>query len=236
MTYFIIFDNLDHKLRAYPDFPQTKTARLWQMLPPYSKQIAAIIYLLPFGDDVSEKEIAYAETLSVLTLSVFVHDDMSKGRAFDVKEAVLYGDYLFALAFSLLPDTVTKEDGKRVAERVCRYNEKWLTHHNATPENRDEILFAKEDYGALLKDIATEAMVKNEWKSPLKDQYEQCAETLGTLWGILCEKYPVNPDPLFQQAETEINGLPMVGELMKIWKELKEASLEYKLEPNTTEK
>ena len=46
--------------------------------------------------------------MTAMTLSVFVHDDMNKNRAFTTEEAVLNGDFLFAIAFSLFPAKTEK--------------------------------------------------------------------------------------------------------------------------------
>lgn len=239
MDYSNIFNESTNKIRSFPDFPKEQTEALWRSLPKCSPYIAALIYLLPYGDRYQEEQITFAETLTILTLSAFVHDDVTKNRGFNRKEAVLYGDYLFALAFTLLPDTLSVEDGQRVAERAGRYNEQRLRHQTAddvSPETR--LAFAKEDYGALLKDIAEEAMAKNDFNDGIKEQYGQCAETLGTLWGLRCEKDTVNGDALLKQAKTEMDGLPkeIAVELAQLWKELKGASLGNEPQHTATEK
>ena len=237
MDYSAIFERSHNKIASLPDFPKGQTEKLWNALPRCSRRIAALFYLLPFGEDPDEEQIIRGEVLTLLTLSSFVHDDMTKGRAFSEKEAVLYGDYFFALAFSLLPPSLTKEEGHRIAFRACRYNEKRLEHRKAGSVTEEEILrFAKEDYGALLKDIAGEAMEKNDFEDDIKERYSLCAETLGTVWGLLCEGNASYCGPLLKQAEEEMDGLPMEAELTLLKNELEGAYLENKAQHRTAEK
>lgn len=237
MDYSTIFEQSYNKISSLPDFPKGQAEKLWDSLPRCSRRIAALFYLLPFGEDPGEEPIARNEVLTMLTLSSFVHDDMTKGRAFSEKEAVLYGDYFFALAFSLLPPSLTREDGHRIALRACRYNEKRLEHRKADSVTEEEILcFAKEDYGALLKDIAQEAMEKNDFEDDVKVRYVCCAETLGTIWGLLCEANASYCGPLLKQAEEEIIGLPMEAELTLLKNELEGAYLENEPQHTTAEK
>ncbi len=237
MVYSKIFEQSYNKISSFPDFPKGQAKALWRSLPRCSRDLTALIYLLPFGKELTEEQISFAETLTMLTLSSFVHDDLTKGRAFNKKEAVLYGDYFFALAFSLLPDSVTKEEGQRVSAIAGGYNEKRLEHQKipaATPE--EYIQFAKTDYGALLRDIADEAMKKNAYEDAVKEQYIQCAETLGTLWGLLCEEYPVSVEPLLKKAAEEMAGLPMEKELTLLRKEMEGTAIENKLKFTISEK
>ena len=237
MDYSTIFEQSYNKISSLPDFPKGQAEKLWDSLPRCSRRIAALFYLLPFGEDPGEEPIARSEVLTMLTLSYFVHDDMTKGRAFSEKEAVLYGDYCFALAFSLLPPSMTKEDGHRIVLRACRFYEKRLKHRKSKYTTTEEILLsAKEDYGALLKDIAQEAMEKNDFEDDVKERYICCAETLGTIWGLLCEGSSVPCTPLLKQAEAEIVGLPMEAELTLLKNELEGAYLENEPQYTTAEK
>ena len=237
MDYSAIFERLYNKIDSLPDFPKRQVEELRRFLPRCSSRIAALFYLLPFGENLNEEQIIRGEVLTLLTLSSFVHDDMTKGRAFSEKEAVLYGDYFFALAFSLLSPSLTKEEGHRIAFRACRYNEKRLEHRKAGSVTEEEILrFAKEDYGALLKDIAGEAMEKNDFEDDIKERYFLCAETLGTVWGLLCEGNASYCGPLLKQAEEEMDGLPMEAELTLLKNELEGAYLENKAQHRTAEK
>ncbi|MGM9568281.1 MAG: hypothetical protein ACI3W6_08900, partial [Clostridia bacterium] len=176
-----------------------------------------------------EEQITHGEVLTLLTLSSFVHDDLTKERAFSKKEAVLYGDYFFAQAFFLLPDSATEEDGRRITERACRYSEKRLEHQQTPPETQEEtIRFAKTDYGDVLADIAKEAMEKNDFKEEMTAQYARCAGILGTIWGLLCENSASACGPLLEEAKTSIAGLPMEAGLTFLRDKLEGATLENK--------
>ena len=237
MKYSAIFEQSYHQICALPDFPREKTGQLWEALPRCSRWIVAFLYLLPFGEEPGKDEITYGKVLTLLTLSSLVHDDLTKERAFSSKEAVLYGDYFFALAFSLLPDSVTEKDGQRIAGRACRYSEKRLEHQKTPPVTAEESLqFAKTDYGTVLMDIAKEAMEKNHFNKEHTEQYGRCAEKLGTIWGLLCENNVSLCAPLLEEVKADITGLPMEAGLNDLRNELEGATLENKAQHRTAKK
>ena len=195
MRYLEYLDQLYNELCRESDFPVGKAEKLWRSLPFGSRDLAATIYLLPFGEHIEETQRDNTKVLTLLTLSAFVHGDLEKNRAFSDGEAVLYGDYLFALAFALLPKDISKEQAKSLLERTYRFSENRLLHRRSPADEKESILFAAEDYGKHLRSIAEEAAEEN------KERYALCAETIGTLWGVLCENYPADTEALRKTAK-----------------------------------
>ncbi|MBQ2763591.1 MAG: hypothetical protein IJO94_06390 [Firmicutes bacterium] len=216
MFYLDILNQLYKELCNEPDFPTDRAEQLWNTLPSFSRDLGAMIYLLPFGNDIAEREKANAKVLTLLTLSAFVHGDLEKNAVFQDGEAVLFGDYLFALAFSLLPQTIEKERAGSLLERSYRFCEHRLSHQKAAPNTEDCLRYAAEDYGQHLKSIAEEAAEQSGMEQENKEKYARCAEAIGTLWGVLCENYEVDPSPLQEQAKTFAAGLPIETDLCRI--------------------
>lgn len=216
MCYSEYLDQLYNELCREPDFPVHKAEQLWKTLPFGSRELAATIYLLPFGEHIQETERDNAKVLTLLTLSAFVHGDLEKNRAFNDGEAVLYGDYLFALAFSLLPKDMNKEQAESLLERTYRFSENRLSHRNSPADEKESIRYATEDYGKHLRSIAEEAAIQSNMDEESKERYGLCAETIGTLWGVLCESYSADLDHLRKTAKKQAEGLPMEASLQDI--------------------
>lgn len=209
------FNQCYNDICGKPDFPAEKAEHLWEQLPKGSRDLAARIYLFPLSRPWKKRDIAYAEVLTLLTLSSLIHDDMRHRRAFDVGEAVLYGDYLFALAYSFLPEHLAEEKGKALTEHTCRFCESRVGRPD--PANGEEILrFAASDYGMPFGKIAAEALKESSFNEEERRRYILCAEKIGTAWGTLCEGYKIDLMPLRQEIEELVAPLPVAEELKEI--------------------
>lgn len=227
MDYQKLFDQFYIESSDIPDFPSKKVEELCKKLPPYSRDLAGMIYLIPFGENLSDTEIAYAKVLSLLSLSAFIHGDLEKNIAFNDKEAVLYGDYLFALSFSLIPSDISAEEAKEFLTMTYHFSEKRLSHLAEDLSEEDMILFAKEDYGTPLRRTARKSAEKQNTDSGIKKDYEAFAEAIGICWGILCEGYSISPHPYLKEAKDAANKLPMKQKLEPIIHLLKGAAIEH---------
>ena len=227
MNYQNIFDQFYNELSDIPDFPTEKAEKLWAALPPLSRELAGMIYLLPFGEKAEEKEHSYARILSLVSLSAFIHGDLEKNKAFSDKEAVLYGDYLFALAFSLLPADISAEEAKELLAMTYHFGENRLAHEKEISSEADEILFAREDYGLPLRRTAEKAMDKSGAEGETKEAYATYAEKVGTAWGILCENYRTSPLPCLKEAAAIAATVPMPEGMKQIIQLLKGAAIDH---------
>lgn len=180
MTKRNFYDQLYQEFAEIADFPREKANALFAALPPYSRDMAAAIDGIPTeeGEDHSATKAWMA-----LTLSVFIQDDLERNRSFSPGEAVLYGDYLFALTFSLLPKEFTAEETQKLTDRLIGFNE----NRQRRIGKAKEISNAKEDYGNFLAEIAKTAAEKAGWSEPRLTSYAKAAENLGILWGCRCE-------------------------------------------------
>ncbi len=211
MMYQTIFDKIYNRISETPDFPQAKVALLFEALPPHSMNLPALIYLLPWGNEINEKTEMTAAALTSMTISIFIHEDTGKNRAFTEKEAVLNGDFLFALSFNLLPATAIKETAADFAKAYGRFNEGCLNHKcRETKESSAAagFSFEKTDYGQLLWDIARMA-AKDAGKAETEQAaYTELAGDIGTLWELRLKGYDMDVDGLIAKIEKEIAGLP----------------------------
>lgn len=221
MHYHELFHQLYNELCTEPDFPIQKAEKLWSNMPQGSRDMATALYLLPFGKNTTPKEQNHGKIIMLLTLSAFTHGDLERNRAFSNGEAVLYGDYLFALAISLIPDDFRREEAQTLLERSYRFGENRLRHKKGIASAEDYLAYARDDYGELLKSIAAEGAERSGMNENQKDQYTCFAETLGTAWGILCEGYPIDHAPLLDKAETYAHGLEQESALIHILKNLR---------------
>lgn len=219
------FKQCYNKISGEPDFPGEKADILWQRLPKGSRDLAAKIYLLPLSRPWKKEDIAYAEVLTLLTLSSLIHDDMERHRAFDVGEAVLYGDYLFALAYSFLPEHISEEKGMALTEHTCRFCESRVGR-KAPADSEEALRRATADYGAPLGEIAAEAVKGSTFNEEERRRYILCAEKIGTVWGTLCEGYDINLIPLFREVEELAGPLPVAEEFGKIIEEWEDIAVE----------
>lgn len=220
------FNQCYQNICSQPDFPAEKAAELWRHLPRGSRDLAARIYLLPGACPWSDREIAYATVLMLLTLSSFVHDELERNRAFGDGEAVLYGDYLFALAYSFLPEQLSEEEGRRLTESTCAFCEGRLGHRRRPLDPQEAWRCAERDYGARLEDIAAEAVKGSSLSEEEGRRYVFCAKKLGTVWGILCEGVSLDIGP--QVAEIRAIGatLPMKEEIEDIIEKWEDVAVE----------
>lgn len=212
---FDFFNQCYNDICGKPDFPAEKAECLWQQLPKGSRDLAAKIYLLPLSRPWKKRDIAYAEVLMLLTLSSLIHDDVKRRRAFEVGEAVLYGDYLFALAYSFLPEHIAEERGKALTEHTCCFCESRVGR--IAPADSEEVLrCAASDYGTPFGKIAAEAVKESPFNEEERRRYILCAEKIGTAWGILCEGYKIDLIPLRREIEELAAPLPVAEELKEI--------------------
>lgn len=219
------FNQCYNEISGKPDFPIEKAALLWSRLPQGSRDLAAKIYLLPLSRPWKKEDIAYAEVLTLLTLSSLIHDDMERHRAFDVGEAVLYGDYLFALAYSFLPEHISEERGRALTEHTCRFCESRVGR-KAPADSEEALRRVAADYGVPLGNIAAEATKQSAFSEEEKKRYHLCAEKIGTVWGALCEGYEVNLMPLHREIRELAATLPGEKELRKIIEEWEDIAVE----------
>lgn len=227
MHYHKLFHQLYNELCSEADFPVSNAEKLWSILPKGSRDLAAAIYLLPFGEDPSDIEKARAKVCTLLTLSAFTHGDLERNHAYTDGEAVLYGDYLFALAFSLLPEELSPAEAEKLLERSYGFSENRLRHKITPTKAEDYIAYARSDYGSLLKDLAKEGADRSGMQKEEKEHYILCAEALGTAWGILCEKYPAAPSPLWREAKAHADQVTMRDSLYHIINEQEGADGEH---------
>lgn len=220
LRYSEYLDQLYKELCREPDFPVWKVEKLWETLPYGSRDLCATIYLLPFGDGTTATEASNSKAITLLTLSAFVHADLEKNRVFHDGEAVLYGDYLFALAFSQLPKNIEKERAEALLEQSYRFSECRLSHQKVPADEKESLQYAAEDYGKHLKTIAEEAARQSNMEETAKENYALCAESIGTLWGILCEGYLADTKALRLEAKQKAKGLFMADALTEIINEL----------------
>lgn len=228
MDYLKLFDQLYSECESIPDFPEEKAEKLWNTLPPFSRELAGTIYLLPFEDDLTEDAILRAKILSLLTLSAFIHGDLIKNRAFGEGEAVLYGDYLFALAFSMLPNSVTAEEGKEYLDQSFRFSENLIKYKNHDPEEADPCRKATECYGIHIAGIAEKAARDMGHTPETAKRYKECAKAIGTIWGILCEKETAVPAELPEKAEDLAKDLPFQNGILPIITIMKGAAIDHR--------
>lgn len=230
MIYQTVFDKIYNRISETPDFPQAKVARLFEALPPHSMYLPAMIYLLPWGNEIgeingiSEETEMNAAALTSMTISIFVHDDTDQNRAFSEKEAVLNGDFLFALSFNLLPATAIKETAADFVKAYGRFNEGRLNHKSGKTKvspNTTGLSFESADYAPLLWEIARLA-AKDAGKTDAEQTaYTELAGDIGTLWEIRLKGYDMDMDGLIAKIEKEIAGLPWTLCLMPLLQSMK---------------
>lgn len=215
MTKKNLYDQLYKELAESADFPREKAKALFASLPPYSRDMAAAINEIPAeeGEDHSA-----AKAWMALTLSVFIQDDLERNRSFSPGEAVLYGDYLFALTFSLLPKELTAEETQKLTDRLIGFNENRQQRIGKTKE----ISTAKEDYGKFLAEIAKTAAENAGWSALILTSYVKAAENLGILWGCRCEDIEIpweTATALCEEIEAALAQLPpkAAEEFMEIY-------------------
>lgn len=215
MTKKNLYDQLYKELAESADFPREKAKALFASLPPYSRDMAAAINEIPAeeGEDHSA-----AKAWMALTLSVFIQDDLEQNRSFSPGEAVLYGDYLFALTFSLLPKELTAEETQKLTDRLIGFNENRQQRIGKTKE----ISTAKEDYGKFLAEIAKTAAENAGWSALILTSYVKAAENLGILWGCRCEDIEIpweTATALCEEIEAALAQLPpkAAEEFMEIY-------------------
>ncbi len=215
MTKKNLYDQLYKELAESADFPREKAKALFASLPPYSRDMAAAINEIPAeeGEDHSA-----AKAWMALTLSVFIQDDLERNRSFSPGEAVLYGDYLFALTFSLLPKELTAEETQKLTDRLIGFNENRQQRIGKTKE----ISTAKEDYGKFLAEIAKTAAENAGWRELRLTSYAKAAENLGILWGCRCEDIEIpweTATALCEEIEAALAQLPpkAAEEFMEIY-------------------
>lgn len=215
MTKRNLYDQLYKELAENADFPREKAKALFASLPPYSRDMAAAINEIPAeeGEDHSA-----AKAWMALTLSVFIQDDLERNRSFSPGEAVLYGDYLFALTFSLLPKELTAEETQKLTDRLIGFNENRQQHIGKAKE----ISTAKEDYGKFLAEIAKTAAENAVWSEPRLTSYAKASENLGILWGCRCEDIEIpweTATALCEEIEAALAQLPpkAAEEFMEIY-------------------
>lgn len=215
MTKKNLYDQLYKELAESADFPREKAKALFASLPPYSRDMAAAINEIPAeeGEDHSA-----AKAWMALTLSVFIQDDLEQNRSFSPGEAVLYGDYLFALTFSLLPKELTAEETQKLTDRLIGFNENRQQRIGKTKE----ISTAKEDYGKFLAEIAKTAAENAGWSALILTSYVKAAENLGILWGCRCEDIEIpweTATALCEEIEAALAQMPpkAAEEFMEIY-------------------
>lgn len=215
MTKKNLYDQLYKELAESADFPREKAKVLFASLPPYSRDMAAAINEIPAeeGEDHSA-----AKAWMALTLSVFIQDDLERNRSFSPGEAVLYGDYLFALTFSLLPKELTAEETQKLTDRLIGFNE----NRQQRIGKAKEISTAKEDYGKFLAEIAKTAAENAGWRELILTSYAKAAENLGILWGCRCEDIEIpweTATALCEEIEAALAQLPpkAAEEFMEIY-------------------
>lgn len=215
MTKKNLYDQLYKELAESADFPREKAKALFASLPPYSRDMAAAINEIPAeeGEDHSA-----AKAWMALTLSVFIQDDLEQNRSFSPGEAVLYGDYLFALTFSLLPKELTAEETQKLTDRLIGFNE----NRQQRIGKAKEISTAKEDYGKFLAEIAKTAAENAGWRELILTSYAKAAENLGILWGCRCEDIEIpweTATALCEEIEAALAQLPpkAAEEFMEIY-------------------
>ncbi len=215
MTKKNLYDQLYKELAESADFPREKAKALFASLPPYSRDMAAAINEIPAeeGEDHSA-----AKAWMALTLSVFIQDDLERNRSFSPGEAVLYGDYLFALTFSLLPKELTAEETQKLTDRLIGFNE----NRQQRIGKAKEISTAKEDYGKFLAEIAKTAAENAGWRELILTSYAKAAENLGILWGCRCEDIEIpweTATALCEEIEAALAQLPpkAAEEFMEIY-------------------
>lgn len=213
------FDKIYNRISETPDFPQTKIARLLETMPPYSRDLPALFYLLPWGEEIKEETESYASALMAMTLSLFIHDDTDKNRAFNLKESVLNGDFLFALTFSLLPAKTENDVAVSFVKTYRQFNEGRLNHKSRKKEELSEktmLAFAREDYGLLLREIARSAAKEAEKPEIEQAAYAEIAEDIGTLWGLRLSGYDIDTEDLIERATEKINALSWTASLTNL--------------------
>lgn len=219
--YQTICDRIYNKIAATPDFPRAKVELLLKKLPPFSRDLPALICFLPYGEEIPIATEAYAAAMTAMTLSVFIHDDLNKNRAFTTEESVLNGDFLFAITFSLLPAKTDRTEtmDTEASDIVRAYehlNEKRLVHKSANPDQINDataLAFVQEDYGLLLRRIAFAAAKDNKKDEKEQTCFADIAEAIGILWGLRAEGYDVNCDDLIKNTEAKIRTLPWASNL-----------------------
>ena len=225
MIYQTLCDRIYNKMTSFPDFPAAKIACLLRQLPPGSRDIPALFALVPYEAEIDKKMEAAAAALVALTLCLFIHDDVTKNRAFGKEEAVLNGDFLLALALSLLPAGPKKDGGENIVKAFLSFNESRLAHK--TPSGRDcgatvdVFALARADYGLFLKEIALAAARDAAKEEAEQKAYGDLAEAAGTLWGLGCEGYPGGHGELSATAGSELAKLPWAAPLTPILASLK---------------
>lgn len=200
----MFYDQLYREIADTADFPREKADALFAALPPFSRDMAAEIYRIPTAET---EDGSTAKIWIALTLSVFIHDDIKRNRSFSPGEAVLYGDYLFALTFSLLPPNLTIEEAQKLTDMLIRFNENRQCRIN----NEKEIHNIGEDYSFFLSEIAKTAVQKAGWSKPQLTSYCNAAENLGILWGCRCEDAEIPEETaaaLCHEIEESVRMLP----------------------------
>lgn len=220
-----LFDKIYNRIWETPDFPQTKIAHLLETMPPYSRDLPSLFYILPWGEEIKEETESNASALMAMTLSLFIHDDTDKNRAFNMKESVLNGDFLFALAFSSLPATTKNDVAVSFVKTYRQFNEGRLNHKSRKKEELSDktvLTFARDDYGLLLREIARSAA--KEAEKPEKEQaaYAEIAEDIGTLWGLHLEGYDIDTAYLIERATKKINALSWTSNLTNLLQTMKQ--------------
>lgn len=224
MMYQTIFDNIYNRIAETPDFPQSKVTQLIEALPPFSINLPALIYLLPWGSEIQKETEMNAAALTAITLSIFIHDDANHNRAFTTKEAVLNGDFLFALTFSLLPAAAIKEIASDFVKAYGRFNEEHSSHMSGKTKELPEqtaLSFAQKDYGRLLSDIALISAKEAKKTETEQAAFAEIASDIGTLWGLRLEGYSMAVDGLLAKIEKNIASLPWTECLLPLLQSMK---------------
>ena len=224
MMYQTIFDKIYNRIAETPDFPRAKVALLFEALPPHSMNLPALIYLLPWGNEINEETEMNAAALTSMTISIFIHEDTGKNHAFTEKEAVLNGDFLFALSFNLLPATAIKETAVDFVKAYGRFNEGRLNHkcgETKKPPTATGLAFERTDYGQLLWEIGRLA-AKNAGRTEAEQTaYTELAGDIGTLWELRLKGYDMDVDGLIAKIEKEIADLPWTQYLTPLLQSMK---------------
>ena len=203
------YQQVYNSLAEAPDFPGEKLARLLETMPPGSRDLPARIYLLPFGEDAGEA-VPYARTATALFCSALIQDDILENDAFSEAEAVLYGDYLFALAISLLPPAAKKETYLPLLEQMSRGSEK-----RAARKNRGEPADGGE-HGDFFRFLAADSADRAGLDEEEKERFADLAETIGALWGVLREGDPADAAPLRRKIEEKAALVSGGEELLRL--------------------
>lgn len=208
MNYASVKKQIHNEIKEISDFPSEKAAALWQKTPADSEGIVCDLFLLPFGDNFGEAEIDCVKSLTLLFLSLLTRDELKNGVAFDEKEAVLYGDYLFTLAIAALPKEGIIESSLPLLKTVKTRLETGVSHKK---EGYNEATAAA-DWGETGRNLAIKAAERAGRGEEEKKAYEALGTALGALWGAIYETGAASTS-LYRNVESKAEDCPFGAEL-----------------------